>query len=61
MADIETGTWEREYEVRSIRIEVSNDWLLQDLDDGGRFFAIEAVIQPVGRQRKVFLRVRSRS
>ena len=61
VADIETGTWEREYEVRSIGLAVNDDWLLQDVGDGGRIFAIESAIKPVGRQRKMILRVRSRS
>ena len=33
--------WEREYEVRSVGLSPDTRWLLQDIDDGGRFFTVD--------------------
>ena len=60
-ANTELGEWSRQYEVRSAGLSPDTDWLLRDEDDGGRLFTIESVSRPVGRSRKLLLRVKSRS
>ena len=59
--DTSVGEYEREYELRDVGLAVTNAWLLQDIDDGGRTFAIESVVRPASRQRKLILRAKSRS
>ena len=60
-AGAELGEWDRRYEVRSVGLErIGKGWLLQDLDDGGRVFVIDAIDRPVGRSRVFVLSVVSR-